>query len=325
MSIIGVIGWYGHGNIGDESYKLSFPKVFPQHQFVFADKPSQPYMDAYILGGGDIVCDDFINELKSVPKKHIISATISNPNKRLSEFDIVAARDFRSIGNAAASGVHAKYVPDFAFALDGNKDRGRDLIKTQFKTVGHDLYNSVVVVVINAHLIPDHAGMARDLFTFQHMAVELGKAFDMTPASFLFVPFGSKMPWDDRISGSWVSSRCKFWKKNVVVYDVLSVQDTIDIVAAADAVISSRLHSTIFSCATATPFLDITHNHKNLGFLDATGLTKHSIKYEGVEAFVVADRLKMIMGSAVVKDELSKVTAKQRAILKEFSLATQLV
>lgn len=325
MANIGVIGWYDHGNCGDESYKLSFPKVFPQHQFVFSEKPTQPYLDAYILGGGDVVCDAFISELQPVKKKHIISATISNPNKRMSEFDIVAARDFRSLGNAAASGVHAKYVPDFAFALDGNKDRGKDLIKTQFKKVGHDQYNSVVVVVVNSHLIPDHAGMVRDLFAFQHMATELGKAMDMTPASFLFVPFGSKMPWDDRIAAGWVSSRCKFWKKNVVVYDDLSVQDTIDMIAAADAIISSRLHSTIFSCVTATPFLDITHNHKNLGFLDATGLTKHSIKYEGVESNEVANRLKMIMGSAVVKDELSKVTAKQRMILKEFAQNVHLV
>jgi polysaccharide pyruvyl transferase WcaK-like protein len=319
MANIGVIGWYDHGNCGDESYKLSFPRVFPQHKFVFSERPIQPYLDAYILGGGDIVCDAFINELKPIKKKHIISAAISQPNKKLSEFEIVAARDFRSLGNAAASGVHAQYVPDFAFALEGNKERGLDIVKNQFKAIGHDFYKSLVTVVINAHLIPDHAGMARELFSFQHMSFELAKAMDQTAASFLFVPFGTRMPWDDRISGSWVASRCKFWKKNAVVYDALSVQDTIDIIAASDAVISSRLHSTIFSCVASTPFIDITHNHKNLGFLETTGLIRHSIKYEGVEAGLIVDKLKTLIGSAEVREELTKVTNKQRMILKEFA------
>lgn len=325
MANIGVIGWYDHGNCGDESYKLSFPKVFPQHSFTFLEKPIAPFADAYILGGGDIVCDAFINTLKDQKKKHIISAAISTPNKKLSEFEIVAARDFRSLANAAASGVHAKYVPDFAFALDYNKERGMELIKHQFRTQGHDLYKNVVVVVINAHLIPDHAGRASDLFSLQHMSFELGKAMDATAASFILLPFGTKMPWDDRTSNSWLASRCKFWKKNVVVHDALSVQDTIDIVAAADAMISSRLHSTIFSCVTSTPFIDITHNHKNLGFLETTGLTRHSIKYEGVEATAVTNKIKTIMGSAEIKDELNKVTAKQKMILKEFAQNVHLV
>ena len=52
---IGVVGWYGHGNIGDESYRLSFPKVFPQYDFVFTEKVQEPFMPAYVLGGGDII------------------------------------------------------------------------------------------------------------------------------------------------------------------------------------------------------------------------------------------------------------------------------
>lgn len=324
MSNIGLVGWYGHGNIGDESYKLSFPKVFPQHQFSFSEKPTDPMLDAYILGGGDVVCDSYINALKNVPKKHIISASISQPNKNISDYDIVAVRDSLSISNAASSGVCAKYVPDFAFALDYNKDRGREIIKQRFKDCGHDQYKNVVVVVVNSHLAPDHTGLARELYSFQHFAFGLSKAMDNTSASFIFLPFGTRMPWDDRISNSWVASLCKFWKKNVVVHDALSVQDTIDIIAASDAVISSRLHSTIFSCVTSTPFVDITHNHKNLGFLETTGLLKHSLKYEGVESSSITDNLNKIISSAEIKAEQIKVTVKQKNLIKEFASSVQL-
>ena len=324
MADIGVVGWYGHGNCGDESYKLSFPKLFPQHRFTFSEKPSPPYRDAYILGGGDVICDDYINILKSVPKKHIMSATMSS-QKDISDFGIVAVRDFASMSIASMSGVKSIYTPDFAFALDFDAKKGKELIRQKFKALDRDLYSNLVVVVVNAHLSPDLSSLARDSYLFQHMSYELAKAIDSTSASFMFIPFGTNEPWDDRLSNAWVASKCKFWKKNVICYDTISVQDTIDIIAAADAVISSRLHSTIFSCITATPFVDITHNHKNLGFLETTSLLKHSVKYEGVDAVTIVNKLKIALGSAEAKDELNKVSEKQKSILKEFANNVSLV
>ena len=35
--LIFVYGWYNHGNLGDESYKLSFKETWPEHDFVFND------------------------------------------------------------------------------------------------------------------------------------------------------------------------------------------------------------------------------------------------------------------------------------------------
>ena len=316
MGNIGVVGWYNHGNCGDESYKLSFPKVFPQHQFVFLDEPTLP-LDAYILGGGDVVCDDFINCLSHIKRKHLLSVSVSQSHRNISSFDIVAVRDFKSLQNATTSGVRAQYVPDFAFSLNYDVARGKKLIKNQFK--GLDLYAKVVVVVVNSHLMPDHVGCVKELFSFQNMASELARAMDSTNASFLFVPFSTSMPWDDRVSSGWVASRCKFWKKNAIVYDVLSVQDTLDIISAADAVISTRLHSSIFSCLSGTPFVDITHNHKNLYFLESNDLIKHSIRYRGAEGSDISNKLNLYMGNKEIIENLNNITQKNRLIIKEFS------
>lgn len=317
---IAVVGWYGHGNCGDESYKLSFPSVFPSYEFVFSEQATEA--ECHILGGGDIVNEPFINKLRKISNKHIISAAVSKPIKNLNEYKTVAVRDMISIANAAASGVVGNYVPDFAFALESNADNGRRIIKERFVAENAEQYNKVVAVVINAHLLPEHhgCGLPRDAVTFEYAAFQIAATIDNTCASFIFLPFGTRMPWDDRVTNSWVASKCKFFKKNVVVYDDLSVQDTIDVIAACDGLISSRLHSTIFSCVTATPFVDLLHNHKNRGFLDTVGLMKYAVPLSSMSFDMLHQRLNVLLsGQNNMKEELSRVTAKQRCILREFS------
>jgi polysaccharide pyruvyl transferase WcaK-like protein len=316
---IGILGWYGHENAGDESYKLSFPKMFPQYDCVFVED-TKDKLPVYILGGGDVVGDHFLQILKDIPKKHIISAAISKEMTNLTGFSTIAVRDMQSVANAATSGVVAQYAPDFAFALNFSKERGKELIKKQFAK--RDLYNKVIAVVVNAHLLPEHGarGVSRETVAFDHLAYQLSQAIDNTSASFIFIPFGTEMPWDDRTSNSWVASRCKFHQKNTVVYDRLSAQDTIDIVSACDAVISTRLHSSIFACVAGVPFLDITHNHKNKGFLDTVGMIKLSVSYSAVNYDFLLEKLRGFLSDNVeLKDELLKIANQQKAILKEFA------
>lgn len=314
------MGWYGHGNCGDESYKLSFPKVFPHYDFVFSEKTTDA--ECHILGGGDIINEDFVAKFRHISNKHIISAAISKPLKNLNDFKTVGVRDMISLANAAASGSRADYVPDFAFALEGNANNGRQIIKDRFAAERAEQYSKVVAVVINSHLLPEHhgIGLPRDAVAFEHAAFQIANAIDNTCASFIFIPFGTRLPWDDRVTNCWVASKCKFYKKNVVVYDDLSVQDTIDVIAACDGLISSRLHSTIFSCVTATPFIDLLHNHKNRGFLDTVGLMKYAVPLSSLSFDILHQRLNMLLTvQNMIKEELSRITVKQRCILREFA------
>lgn len=321
---IAVVGWYNHGNCGDESYKLSFPLVFPSYDFVFSERPVKGAA-AHILGGGDIVCDTMLAALERESPKHIMSATLSGA-KDLGGYATIALRDHRSIYIAKTGGIKAQYAPDFAFALGHDAANGRRIIEKKFNDAKAELYSKVVVVVVNAHLSGDHQQSARHQCLFQHLSYELAKACDSVYASFLFVPFSVQSPWDDRVAGSWVASKCKWWKKNAVVYDSLGVQDTIDVIAAADAVVSTRLHSSIFSCLTATPFVDVTHNHKNDGLLETLGLRELSVPYTGFDCTKFVDKLNQFLTEGTrVKDNLSKATEKQKSILREFAKNVRLV
>lgn len=265
---IHAIGWYGHENIGDESYKLSFPLLFPEHTFTFSEK-LQP-ADAYILGGGDVVHGNYLNRLKDIKNKHIMSATVSNIVD-LKDFKSACVRDLKSVDLAQSGGVKASFVPDFAFALTPNAERGKELIQTIFREDKVELYEKVVVVIINGFLMPFDSSPTRDAMDFQTLTYGLSKSIDNIDASFLFLPFGSHAPTDDRVANAWIASKCKFWRKNACVFNRLSVQDTLDIIAASNGIVSTRLHSSIFSVVSGVPFVDIVHNHKNESFLQTIG------------------------------------------------------
>jgi polysaccharide pyruvyl transferase WcaK-like protein len=323
-----VLGWYGKTNIGDESYKLAFPKLFPDYKFNFTDKLTPKIIaetDAVVVGGGDILSDAFLKQLATVTKpKHIISASATETTDiaKLEGFANVIIRDHISCNLLARKGVPVIYKPDVAFALECNRDRGRRILRKKFEVHNRELYKKVVVVILNGYLIDSEQDGydARRFMQFQNLAYNIGYIADFTPASFVFLPFGQSPPWDDRVPNAWASQRCKFWKKNLVVWNQQSVQSALDIIGAADAVISTRLHSTIFSMATGTPFIDITHNHKNTALLTTTEKMHYSIPYEAFDADKTLKLLKGLLERPDdAKKELQTLLDKQRELLRGLS------
>lgn len=89
---------------------------------------------------------------------------------------------------------------------------------------------------------------------------------------------------------------------------------------AADAVISTRLHSTIFSITAHTPFIDITHNHKNAALLATVDKQQYSVPYEGFDVEKVQQMLKhLLWNRESTEKELQSLVDKQRALLKGLS------
>lgn len=317
---IGVVGFYDHANCGDESYKLSFPKLFPQYDFTFSDTPP-PDADvaAFVLGGGDVVGGKFITKMHAITKpKHIMSATLSSRSP-LIKYDSITVRDKESLAVAKDCGVKASLCPDFAFALDSDPERGRSVIERLFKE--HELYERVIVVVANGYMMPADGEIEGKARLFDHFSYCLSKLADTTSASFLFLPFGvTPTPHDDRISSGIIASKCKFWKKNVVAYESLSVQETLDVISAADAMVSTRLHSSIFGCLCGTPFIDITHNHKNRAFLNEVNLQKLSMNYTGFGLDSLHAGIgEYLRDGRTLKKELLRISWDQKIRLERFA------
>lgn len=319
-----VIGWYGKANCGDESYKIAFPKLFPDYDFSFSDIPTAG-ADAYILGGGDVISEDFLRTFVPIKApKHTLSTTFAKKSWPTPKFNTVLVRDDESAGFAKEMGYEPNVAPDFAFALEPNPQRGRKLLEYHFQRF--DLYSKVVAFVPNAYLLSYEAGLARTAIQFENFAWESCKVMDNTCASFVFLPFSMGAPADDRVPSAWISSKAKFWKKTNVIYERLSVQDTLDILSSVDLVVSMRLHSSIFSVLCGKPFIDVTHNHKNRAFLESVRLSKLSVPYSGFSSERVRPLIdEYLNNSEGLKNELASIAVQQRSKLQDAIKTIRLV
>jgi polysaccharide pyruvyl transferase WcaK-like protein len=271
-----VLGWYNHSNIGDESYKLSFQKLF-NNEFEFVDELLVS-TDTAILGGGDVF--GYIDQMNRAKKKLAVSICLPEKTKKsdLLLFDTICVRDSYSLNIAKSHNVEAYLYPDMAFLLNYNKEEGKNYLISKFSKNKLEKYSKIIGIVVNANLMPQYDTTAMQTQAWDNFCFSIANAIDCTNASFVFIPFGMETPRDDRVSNGFVASKCKFWKKNFVITEQLSVQEALNIISACDIMISTRLHSSIFSCIAGVPFLDITHNHKNAAFLNDIQY-KHKISF----------------------------------------------
>ena len=305
-----VLGWYDHGNIGDEAYKIAFPMIFPDHKFTFTDVIPNG-CERVFLGGGDVLQRYFLDQLKkcNVPKYAMsVNVKCSNIPQYVDIFKQLFIRNLCTTNEKVLS------IPDFAFALEPNVKRGNEIIGRLFGETKSELYERVVIVVMNAYLMFGESVLARDHIAFDKVCFDFAKVMDNTNASFLFLPFGNGFPHNDRLANSALYSRCKFWKKNCMCYSELSVQDTLDTIAAADMLIGTRLHASIFACVGGTPFIDLTHHDKTSLFLESIN------KDWGVNYWQFnTDRLKSLisshMGNDEYKEDLLRIARNNRSLL----------
>jgi polysaccharide pyruvyl transferase WcaK-like protein len=296
------LGFFDKQNLGDESYKDTFRALFPQHNFTFLDHIKKNVIDnneIVFLGGGNVLRTAYIKELQKIKDKKIYGFSVGMEEDLTFEpnlFEHVYARDEKTYNNLKKMNVSCSYLPDAAFILQGNPSEGLNWLKSKFKEEKLDLYENIIVVIINSYMLNSSlSSLSRDSITFLKFSYDLARIADETNASFVFIPFGTSMPIDDRISNSWVASKCKYWKKNLVVFDRINYRTALNIISAGNLTISSRLHSSIFSYVSGTPFIDITHHSKNELFLKSINKENYSIPFWNFDS----NKMKNLIGELI--------------------------
>ena len=311
-----VIGWYNRFNVGDESYKITFPRLFPEYDFVFDEKSEA---DICILGGGNILSESYVRLAldAKVRKRFVFSASASknSPFTLLKHFDDIIVRDVVSQKLLLSHDVPCRLGADAAFCLQPDPVAGKKIISDLFQEEKSDLYSKVVGVVLNGHLAhAKDAILARDFITLSKVSQDIASVADLTSASFVFFPMSTGAPYDDRATNSMISTRCKFWKKNLQIYNRLSVQETLDVVSACDAIISTRLHSSIFSVVSNKPFIDLVHHDKNNSFLQTCGLEDFGLSYWSFSLSQLRTSLNRMLGGEF---DLTETHQSQVKLLEE--------
>lgn len=266
-----VLGWYNHNNIGDECFKLAFKQLYPMFNMDFVDNITECVdYDLCILGGGDVVNEKNLKMLKLLKCKKIalsVSITENSICNELRLLDHIYVRDTNSLKILHKNNIfNCTYLPDVVLTLEPNKENGLKLINELFKNEKSDKYENIYGIVVNSHLIGNRTCSYNNRSKFLQFAQDLSQLIDDTNASFIFIPFSTGFPWDDRVANSWVNNSCVYWKKNVVIYKELELQDTLDIISACNKVIAMRYHASIFSFKSEVPFLTIGFHDKFLSF-----------------------------------------------------------
>lgn len=307
-----VYGWYNHGNLGDESYKFSFKETWKEHDFTFVDNILDSDINRFdlcIIGGGDVVREASLRMISKMKCPKIsISVTITAISliPEIYILDHIYVRDISSYDNLIKYGYkNVTYIPDISMVLEGDRENGKKIISKLFDKSKSEKYSKVYTIVVNAHLLGNLNTPHKNKIMFSKMASDMVDVIDRTSASFLFIPFAVSLPWDDRVSNALVNSYTKFYKKNCVVYDKLSVSDSIDIISASDMVITSRFHGLIFGLSNNIPTVTISFHDKMSGFCKT--IDKSYIEYWEFSA----NEMERHMDNANLKVEFNKNKIKE--------------
>lgn len=281
-----ILGWYGHQNLGDENYKTTIPQFFGQaHEYRFLDLLTGDdvnWCDIIVVGGGCVLKEYYINQLGPITKPiYGLSVSVEgNAYGGFKRFEHVWARDNHTVNILKNLGISVSFLPDLAYLLLPDPAKGLDWMKKVFAAENRHLYEKKVVAVINGYVMRGgHDDPPREAFNFIDFSYKVSKLADETNASFIFLPFGTDGGCDDRTSNAWIASKCKWWKKTYIEFGRPGVQETLDIIAASDAMISMRLHSSIFAHSAGVPLMDIVHHSKNEAFLETFNKQSSLLSY----------------------------------------------
>jgi hypothetical protein len=245
-----VVGYYGKGNVGDESFRPAFQAVWPQWDFEFADKIPEAYehFDAIIIGGGSLL---------SAPLQTPFPQTLNRPVAFVSVDDHAPHAAYKGLLKEAkvvlsrSPGTKHRFAPDIVFAL--TPDKAEVEVKAKVASVFmNDFFPAKADHPKYKHVAWDW--FAHEFAGAMDAMIEGGWALD-------FIPMCSGAVDDRRTAGSVISlmkhsARAGWW---VMQPEERSIKVAI---ASSKLVISARYHGCIFAAMQGVPFIAISSHDK---------------------------------------------------------------
>lgn len=336
---IGLIGWYGHANAGDERILFCLKRFFAGHDLLITSSFEDALLrlaelnacDFVLLGGGGLILRgtgrfaQLIERIK--PRFGCVGISIEarhDDNKMMIE----ALKD----------------KAEFILVRD---TRSRELLDGHFKTiVGPDLtflYPYEVVTPVSSDLCGlnlrpwrfwtgEHNGM------FDRLMRRLNRRISSLDRSY---PFAK---WDqERTVGilqqkfTTVSPIPLYFEQGKendkdllsCFFSVVSDNFSVEYIHACRYLVGMRLHALIFACQAGIPFLSLSYQPKNAEFCKAMGIPERSLdiyrpellpaSIDKLKADYVEVRAKLLDARAVSHQEITSIMTAIRRLVTHAS------
>ena len=263
------LGWFDHGNCGDEAFKEALLRLFPAYEIVFINSiPKNLSLinesAALIIGGGNIVDAGFLRGLEkvSVPYHFIGIGVLEKSNLDLLRgASTLIVRDVQSLEIVSNAYPDVILAPDITFILSPDKHNPISGLDSKKLTVG---------VFLNDCVSANFESSILKFIECEKVKLELARFLESLSYNVIFIPFSMTPPDDRRISLDVIGKMKKGYKYPCVTQPILTC-DYLALVSSLDFGISMRLHADIFCTIAGVPFIDLLHHDKNKGYLQTIG------------------------------------------------------
>ncbi|MGA1840025.1 MAG: polysaccharide pyruvyl transferase family protein [bacterium] len=284
---LGVIGWYGHSNFGDERMLYCIKNVFPEHDFLAAnnwndarDKLNELNKCDYILiGGGGLILRNIFNQVdffQSLKRPFaLIGVSIeANHNNMNSFFQIIKEKaEFILVRDKQSKkylGNHYKVIvgPDLTFLcpfniVDVKKDDicGLNLrYWFYWKAQLHGSYHNLMIKMNNIYSV------LKNIYPLKKW--EPDKAVEIIKRNFKYILpitfYSEKNAINDYVILSG-------YFKNVAPFFDTSLYDKIRYL------VGMRYHSIVFAVQCGIPFISLSYQPKSMKFCSDIDLKMLSV------------------------------------------------
>lgn len=273
------LGWYGHGNLGDEAFKTAFMHLWPNVDFTFRDAIYDDVntFDSLWVGGGS-----FLGE--TVPGAGIevriptitvgvgVESRVSDFGRKIIERSkLLIVRDVESAKNYP----QAVVSHDLVFGIPTDPC---------FINIAKHRHKQITIL-LNDFLVPKSNDPEWKFSSFNWFLTQFGQICDELidqGYKLHFIPMCTGIVDDRRIAAT-VIGRIKNKDKVVWYLRPVSELELKTQISNSEFVITQRFHGIIFSTVCATPFISIRAHDKLLNLtrrmkweadLDYYGMTK---------------------------------------------------
>lgn len=256
---VAVIGWYGHGNAGDEFFKICFRNLFPEYNLDFFDHVPAfiKNYDAMLIGAGGVLMTPNLRDTTH-PRYAIVGAEASIGGDHLDDSNQIKLIESAKIAylRSHVPNVTNTICPDIALSQKLNIDSPK---KNQ------------IAVILNNYFCPGPTSPAWHDTAWQWFSHEMAKMLDIEilkhNADVVFVPMCINKYEDDRRAASYVIDKMNL-KSRVSVMESADIKDIFPVIKSSSLVVSQRLHGCVFSAMLGVPFIAINGHDKIKNFLD---------------------------------------------------------